>query len=209
MFGLASSLWVLRLFSRGECHESQVAFGRKEEQNNEIVYCEWYDWSVIWSCDLDHVKAKQENAFPHSEGTHTRWKDYPCFARLVILIFMVFWHQSTLCKVINQAANSVNFDLPAFSSVQATSVWRVLYHRIAKSLSRKLKNEGAKDLSVTPASSVSVFKWKTWKIQKLGTCCITPKYCLYLYFESLLFIYTICKYSYVVSSMYVCMYVCI
>ena len=131
------------------CRESQVAFSRKEEQNNEIVYCKWYDWSVVWSCDLDHVKAKQENAFPHSEGTHTRWKDYSCFARLVILIFMMFWHQSTLCKVINQATNSVNSDLPAFSSAQAASLWRVLYHRRAKSLSRKLRNERAKDLSVT------------------------------------------------------------
>ena len=62
---------------------------------------------------------------------------------------MVFWHQSTLCKVINQAANSVNSDLPAFSSVQATSLWRVLYHKRAKSLSRKLRNEGAKVHSMT------------------------------------------------------------
>ena len=95
------------------------------------------------------MKAKQEHAFPYSEGTHTRWKDYSCFACLVILISMMFWHQSTLCKVINQAANNVNFDLPTFSSVQATSLWRVLYHKKAKSLSRKLRNEGAKDLSVT------------------------------------------------------------
>ena len=36
------------------------------------------------------MKAKEENVFPHSEETHTRWKDYSCFARLVILIFMVF-----------------------------------------------------------------------------------------------------------------------
>ena len=47
-------------------------------------------WSVVWSCELDHAKAKQENAFPHSEGKHTTSKDYSCFARLVILIFMVF-----------------------------------------------------------------------------------------------------------------------
>ena len=119
------------------------------KKNNEIVYCKWYDWSVVWSCDLDHVKAKQENAFAHSEGMHLRWKDYSCFARLVILIFMVFWHQSTQSKVINQAKNSVNSDLPAFSSGQATSLWRVLYHRKTKSLPRKLRNEGAKDLSVT------------------------------------------------------------
>ena len=39
MVGLAISLWVLRLFSRGECCESQVAFIRKEEWNNEIAYC--------------------------------------------------------------------------------------------------------------------------------------------------------------------------
>ena len=95
------------------------------------------------------MKTKQENAFLHSEGTHTRWKDYSCFSLLVILIFVVFWHQSTLCKVINQALNSVNSDLPAFSSVLATSLWKVLYHRRAKSFSRKLRNEEAKDLSVT------------------------------------------------------------
>ena len=40
---------------------------------------------------------------------------------------MVFLHQSTLCKVI-----------------QATSLWRVLYQRRAKSLSRKPRNEGGK-----------------------------------------------------------------
>ena len=95
------------------------------------------------------MKTKQENAFLHSEGTHTRCKDYSCFSLLVILIFVVFWHQSTLCKVINQALNSVNSDLPAFSSVLATSLWKVLYHRRAKSFSRKLRNEEAKDLSVT------------------------------------------------------------
>ena len=76
------------------------------------------------------------------------WTNCPCFACLFIRIFMVFWHQSTLCKVINQAANSVKSDLPAFSSVQTTSLWRVLYYRRAKSLSRKLRNEGAKVLSV-------------------------------------------------------------
>ena len=63
MFGLGSSLWVLRLFSRVECRESQVAFSRKEEWINETVYCK-YDWSFVWSCDLDHVKAKQEMPFP-------------------------------------------------------------------------------------------------------------------------------------------------
>ena len=96
------------------------------------------------------MKAKQETPFwRNSEGTHTRWKKNCCFARLVKLIFMVFWHQSTLGKIINQVANSVNSDLPVFSSVQATSLWRVLHHRRTKSLSRKLKNEGAKDLSAT------------------------------------------------------------
>ena len=82
-------------WTNATCRESQVTFGRKEEQNNEIVYCKWYDWSVVWSCDLDHVKAKQENAFPHSEGTLTRWKDHSCFALLVMPIFVVFWHRST------------------------------------------------------------------------------------------------------------------
>ena len=62
---------------------------------------------------------------------------------------MVFLHQSTPSKVINQAANSVNSDLKAFSSVQATSLWRVLYHGRAKSLSRKPRNKGAKVRFVT------------------------------------------------------------
>ena len=85
-----------------------------------------------WPCE-----SKARNTFPHSEGTHTRWKDCPSFACFFIWIFVVFWHQSTLCKVINQAVNSVNSDLPAFSSVQATSLWRVSYHRRTKSLSEK------------------------------------------------------------------------
>ena len=57
---------------------------------------------------------------------------------------MVFLHQSTPCKVIIQAANSVNSDLKALSSVQATSLWRVLYHGRAKSLSRKLRSSDRK-----------------------------------------------------------------
>ena len=85
-----------------------------------------------WPCE-----SQARNAFPNSEGTHTRWKGCPSFSCLFIWIFVVFWHQSTLCKVINQAVNSVNSDLPAFSSVQATSLWRVSYHRRTKSLSEK------------------------------------------------------------------------
>ena len=92
-----------------------------------------------WPCE-----SLAENAFPHSEGTHTRCKDCPCFAYLFIPIFMVFLHQSTPCKVIKQAANSVNSDLKALSSVQATSLWRVLYHGRAKSLSRKLRSSDRK-----------------------------------------------------------------
>ena len=42
---------------------------------------------------------------------------------------MVFWHQTTLCKGINQVANSINYDLPAFSLVQTASLWKVIYHR--------------------------------------------------------------------------------
>ena len=48
----------------GKCRELQVAFSHKEEQNNEIVFCKLYDWSVVWSCDLDHLKVKQETLFP-------------------------------------------------------------------------------------------------------------------------------------------------
>ena len=50
----------------------------------------------------------------------------------------------------------VNSDLPAFSSVQTKSLWRVLYHRRAKSLSRKLRNKGAKVRSVTTARERNV-----------------------------------------------------
>ena len=37
-----------------------------------------------------HVKAKQEITFPHSEGTHTRWKDYSRLTRLVIQFLWCF-----------------------------------------------------------------------------------------------------------------------
>ena len=104
---------------------------------------------MIWLVsDFDYVKGKQENSFPHSEGTHTRWKDYSCIARLVIQNFMVFWHQRTPCKVINQAANSVNSDLPAF--------WRSPSYFTVKSFiprqNRSPENSETrerKDLSVT------------------------------------------------------------
>ena len=43
---------------------SRIAFSCKEEQSNETVSCNRYDWSIILSCDLDHVKAKQETPFP-------------------------------------------------------------------------------------------------------------------------------------------------
>ena len=92
----------------------------KKNRIMKLYFFKRYDWPVVWSRDLDHVKAKQENAFPHSEGMHTRWRDCPCFACLFILIFMVFWHQSTLCKVISLVADTVNSDLPAFCLVQAT-----------------------------------------------------------------------------------------
>ena len=41
--------------------------GRKSRstvRNNEIVFCKQYYWSIVWPCDLDHVKAKQETPFP-------------------------------------------------------------------------------------------------------------------------------------------------
>ena len=73
------------------------------------MFCKSYDWSVLWSCDLDRVKAKQETPFPMKKHMQTRWKDCLCFACLFILpVYMVFWHQSSFCKVINQAAISVN-----------------------------------------------------------------------------------------------------
>ena len=53
-----------------------MAFSHKEEQNNEVLLCNRYDWSVAWilhgSCDLDHVKAKKEKSFLHSEKAHRR-----------------------------------------------------------------------------------------------------------------------------------------
>ena len=96
----------------------------------------------------DHVtltmwKLSKKSHSPFWEKAH-EVKDRPCFACSFIRIFLVFWYQSTLGEVISQAANSVNPDLPAFSLVQATSLWRVLYHGRAKSFSRKLRNEGAK-----------------------------------------------------------------
>ena len=45
------------------CREAQVPFNRKGEQNNEIVLFNRYDWSIAWSCDPNHVKAKQETPF--------------------------------------------------------------------------------------------------------------------------------------------------
>ena len=56
---------------------------------------------------------------------------------------MVFWHQGTSCKVLNRLhANSVNSDLPAFSSAQATSLWRVLYH---KRVNHSPENSGTRE----------------------------------------------------------------
>ena len=40
-----------------------------------------------------------------------------------------FYGVLTSTYSINQAANSVDSDLPAFWTVQTTSLWRVLYHR--------------------------------------------------------------------------------
>ena len=64
---------------------------------------------------------------------------------LCLLIYTYFYGvlTCTLCKVINQAANSVNFDLLEFSSVQATSLWRDLYHRRAKIALHKTQEQGS------------------------------------------------------------------
>ena len=66
----------------------------------------------------------------------------------------------------------------------------------------QLKTKGMTRL----ASRVSVFKWKTWKARTLETCCVTLKYCLYLYLLPLLFIHTktIYKYSY---FLHICIYI--
>ena len=100
------------------------------------------------------------------------WKNAHEVERLSLLCLLyflkVFWHQSTLCTVINKAANSVDSDLSVFSSVQTTSLWRVLYHRRTKSLSRKLRNKRAKIHSVIYASEYSLFhRKKNWR-QPLG-----------------------------------------
>ena len=55
-------------------------------------------------------------------------------------------------KLLTRLQNSVNSDFPVFFLVQVISLWRVLYHRKAKSLSRKLKNEGAKVRSAIQTS---------------------------------------------------------
>ena len=62
-------------------------------------------------------KLSKKRHSPFWEKEH-EVKDRPCFACSFIQFFLVFWYQSTLGKVISQAANSVNPDLPAFSLVQ-------------------------------------------------------------------------------------------
>ena len=51
------------------------------------------------------------------------------FACLFLWVFKMFWHWSTLCKGLNQAADSVNSELSAFSSVQITPLWQGLHGR--------------------------------------------------------------------------------
>ena len=70
-----------------QCRETQVAFIRKEEQNNEIVFCKRYDWSDVNSCDLDNVKAKQETPFPILKE---RTRGEKTALVLLAYIFMVF-----------------------------------------------------------------------------------------------------------------------
>ena len=105
----------------------------------------------------------------------------------------MFWHQSALCKVINQAANSVNSDLPPFSSVQATSLWRVSYHRRTKLLSRKTQERGSESLlcdilEVLPRlyyrkeGSSKHYCWISYimlygQLKILFTCCNDPIKC--------------------------------
>ena len=100
-----------------------------------------------------------------------RWRDCSCFACLFILIFMMFWHQSTLCKVITQAANSVNSNFPAFSSVKLLHCGEFYTIKGQKSLSRKSRKEGAKVRSVTKSCcqklSVSYNLWKNAWLQLL------------------------------------------
>ena len=81
---------------------------------------------------------------------------------------MVFWHQSTLCKVINQAANSVNSDLTAFSSVQATSLWRVLYQKGKIALQKTQKRGSERPLCDTGDAVANDVKYhqKCWVLMK-------------------------------------------
>ena len=118
-----------------------------------------------WICETE-----TRNAFPYSDGTHTRWKDCPCFACLFIRMFMVFWRQSTLYKVVNQAANSVNSDLPAFSSVQATSLWSFIPQKGKIALQKTQERGSESPLCDTYSPYLQLFTNKSSFLDNFSTC---------------------------------------
>ena len=75
----------------------------------------------------DHVTLGmwelRKKRFAPSEETHTRWKDGKSTDFYGVLT------SKYLCKSINQAPSSVKFNLPVFSLVQTTSLWRILCHK--------------------------------------------------------------------------------
>ena len=89
------------------------------------------------------------------KGLSPFWKNAHQLERLPLSCLLIYTDiygvlaSKKLCKIINQAVNSVNSDLPALSSVQATSLSIDLYPRRVKLFSRKLRNNGAKVHSVT------------------------------------------------------------
>ena len=46
------------------CRESQAAFSRKKNRTMKLYFVNDMIGQLLWSCDLDHVKAKQETPFP-------------------------------------------------------------------------------------------------------------------------------------------------
>ena len=61
MFWSASFFYGCFVYSAGD---SVVSRKSRSAVKNETVFFNRYDWSIVWSCDLDYVKAMQETPFP-------------------------------------------------------------------------------------------------------------------------------------------------
>ena len=98
------------------------------------------------------MKTKQEMPFPILTE---RTRGGKIVLPLLAYLYGFLWCSDIkllYVKLLTRLQNSVNSDFPVFFLVQVISLWRVLYHRKAKSLSRKLKNEGAKVRSAIQTS---------------------------------------------------------